>query len=470
LRPERRRQGADTLDQLVDIEAHRITVSGNALLDAVLDLCRQAIEVQQCLGMHADHAVDDEFQARQTHTLVGQVGEIESAVRVANVHHDLERQFGHGINAVGTHVELQTTVVDNAGIAFCARHGYDLTILEFAGGIAAAHYRRDTQLTSDDGCVTGAAAAVGDDGAGALHHRLPVWIGHVGDQYVAGLDLVHFRYVANHLDRARADALADGPPIDQDGTLVLQKITFHDVDIAAAFHGFRPSLDDIQLAVIPILGPFDVHRAAVVLLDDHRLTGQADHFLVAQAEARTLSGIHFDGLDRAASSSLFTVDHLDRLAAQIATQNGRTTGLQRGLVDIELVRVNRALHHGLTQAVGTGDEHHITEAGFGIQGKHYTGGTGLGADHALHAGGQGDQLVIEALVHAVGYGAVVEQRGKHFLGGADDVVRPPNVQEGFLLTGKGGIRQVFGGSGGAYGDGEIVIAGSQLGESLANCL
>src|SRR5690606_1667425 len=44
------------------------------------------------------------------------------------------------------------------------------------------------------------------------------------------------------------------------------------------------------------------------------------------------------------------------------------------------------------------------------------------------------------------------------------------VQEGFLLTGKGGIRQVFGGSGGAYGDGEIVIAGSQLGESLANCL
>src|SRR5690606_24971193 len=92
LRPEGGRQGAHTLNQLVDIEADRVGVAGDALLDAVLDFRGQAVEVQQRLGMHTDHAVDDEFQTSQANTLVGQVGEVEGTVGVADVHHDLERQ------------------------------------------------------------------------------------------------------------------------------------------------------------------------------------------------------------------------------------------------------------------------------------------------------------------------------------------------------------------------------------------
>src|SRR5690554_7239972 len=218
--------------------------------------------------MHADHAVDDEFQTRQAHTLVGQVGEIEGAVRVADVHHDLERQFGHGIHAVGPHIELQTTVIDDAGIAFRAGHGDDLAILEFAGGIATAHHCRNTQLAGDDGCVTGPAAAIGDNGTGTLHYRFPVRIGHVGNQNVAGLDLVHFRDIADYLDRAGTDTLPDGTAFDQYGALVLEQVALHDIDAAATFHGFRTGLDDIQLAVISSLGPLDIHRATVVFFND----------------------------------------------------------------------------------------------------------------------------------------------------------------------------------------------------------
>src|SRR3546814_1753953 len=51
----------------------------------------------------------------------------------------------------------------------------------------------------------GAAAAVGDDRRRALHHRLPVGIGHVGDQHVAGLHAVHVVERAHHARHARSE-------------------------------------------------------------------------------------------------------------------------------------------------------------------------------------------------------------------------------------------------------------------------
>src|SRR5690606_35391674 len=162
-----------------------------------------------------------------------------------------------------------------------------------------------------------------------------------------------------------------------------EQVALHDIDAAATFHGLRTGLGDIQLAVISILGPLDILRATAVFFHDHGLACHVAHFRVAPAEARTFRGIHFYRLDLPAGGSFFTVDHLDGLAAQVAAQNGRTTSLQRGLVHIEFVRVDRALHHCFAQTVGTGDEHDITEAGLGIQGEHHTGGTGFGTNHAL---------------------------------------------------------------------------------------
>src|SRR3989344_615067 len=427
-RPERRCQGADAFDQFLDVEADRIVVAGNALVDAFLDVLRQAVVVQQRFRVHADHAVDDELQAGQAHTGVRQLCEVEGAVRVADVHHDLERQIRHGVHGVLLDIEAQFAFEDETGVAFSAGNGHALAVFQQLGGIAATDHGRDTQLAGNDGRVAGTTATVGDDGAGALHDRFPVRVGHVRYQYVAWLDLVHLGHVLDDANLAGANALANGTAFDQHGAGFLQQVTFHDVGLGAALHGFRTGLHDVQLAVVTVLGPFDVHRALVVLLDDHRLLCQLADFGIGQAETRTLSLVDIDGLDRTTGLGLVAVDHLDGLAAQVAAQDRRATGGQGAFVDVEFIRVHRALYDGFTQAVGAGDEHHVTETRLGIEGEHHAGGAGSGADHALYAGRQGYQLVVEALVHAIGNRAIVEKGGEYFLGGTNDVFDTTDVQ------------------------------------------
>ncbi len=461
-RVEGRRQGADAFYQLLDVEANRVVVAGDALVDAFFQVGRQARIVQQRLGVHADHAVDDELQACQPDTGVGQLGEVEGAVRVADVHHDLERQFRHGIDRVLLDVEAQLAFEDKAGIAFGTGNGHALAVFQYLGSVAATDNRRDTQLTGDDRCVAGTATAVGDDGTGALHHRFPVRVGHVGDQHVAWLDLVHFRYVVDDANLAGADTLANGTAFDQHGAFLFEQVAFHDVGAGTALHRLRAGLDDVQLAIVTVLGPLDVHRALVVLLDDHGLLGQLADLGIGQAEASTLGAVDFDGLDRTAGLGFVAIDHLDRLAAQVTAQDGRAAGLEGVLVHVEFVRVDCTLYDGFAQAIGASDEHHVAEARLGVEGEHDAGGAGFGANHALHTGRQGNQLVIEALVHAVGDGAVIEQRSEHFLGRADHVIDAADVEEGFLLAGERGVWQVFSGSRGTDSNGHVVVAGGHF--------
>ncbi len=83
------------------------------------------------------------------------------------------------------------------------------------GGVATADHRRHAQFAGDDGGVAGAAATVGDDGRGPFHDRLPVGIGHVGHQYVAGLNPVHILEARDHPRRARTDAWPMERPFGQ---------------------------------------------------------------------------------------------------------------------------------------------------------------------------------------------------------------------------------------------------------------
>ncbi len=359
--------------------------------------------------MHADHTVDDELQTRQTDTGIGQLGEIKGTVRVADVHHDFERQIRHRIDRVGLDIEAQLAFEDITGVALGAGNRDTLAILKGVRGVAAADHCRDAQLTGDDRRVAGTTATVGDDCAGALHDRLPVRVGHVRHQHVTGLDLVHLGHVLDDAYLARADALTDGTAFDQYLAGLLEQIAFHDVGRSTALHRFRARLDDVQLAVVTVLGPLDVHRALVVLLDNHRLFGQLGHFGIAQAETRAIGRLDVDHLDRTTGLGFFAVNHLDRLAAQIATQDRRAASRQRVLVHVEFVRVDGALYNRLAQAVSAGDEHHVAEAGLGVEGEHDTSRAGFGAHHALHARRQRDQLVVEALVYAVGNRTVVEQ-------------------------------------------------------------
>jgi hypothetical protein len=221
-------------------------------------------------------------------------------------------------------------------------------------------------------------------------------------------------------------------------------------------HGFRARLQDVQLAGVPVLAPLDVHRPAVVRLDHQRLLRQLLDIRVGDGKSRAqlrgrLLGAH-------ALARRVRIHHSQLLAAQRAAQDGRPAGVERGLVDVELVRVHRALHDHLAQAVAGGDEHHVAEAGFGIEGEQHAGGANVGTHHQLHAGGQEHVFVPEAVVHAVGDGAVVVQAGEHFLDLAHHVVGAGHVEEGFLLAGETCVGQILGGGGGAHGDGDVGCA------------
>src|SRR3546814_20389891 len=88
----------------------------------------------------------------------------------------------------------------------------------------------------------GAAAAVGDDRRRALHHRLPVGIGHVGDQHVAGLHAVHVVERAHHARHAAADLLAARAALDDPVAALFQLESLDLRCLGTRLHPFRAPL------------------------------------------------------------------------------------------------------------------------------------------------------------------------------------------------------------------------------------
>src|SRR5690606_23295599 len=229
--------------------------------------------------------------------------------------------------------------------------------------IAGADDGRHAQLAGDDRGVAGAAAAAGDDGRGAPPHRLPVWVGYVGDQHVAGPHALHVLEPAHHAGDGAADLVADRAALGDALAALVERVALDLGGLGARLHGLRARLDDEQLAADAVLRPLDVHRAAVVLLDGHRLAGELVHLLVRQREAvaqfaRRVLGAH-------ALARRVGVRHPDRRGAEGAAQDRVPAGLERGLVAVVLVRVHRSLDDQLAQAVARGDEYHVAEARFG---------------------------------------------------------------------------------------------------------
>ena len=125
--------------------------------------------------------------------------------------------------------------------------------------------------------------------------------------------------------------------------------------------------------------------------------------------------------------------------------------LQRGLEDVKLIRIDRALHDVFAQAIGAGDEDDVAKARFGVQGKDDAAGGAIGAHHLHHADRLIDLEVVDAMVNPVGDGAVHEQAGKAL---PDRVEQPGfarDVQKSLMLAGKAGGGQVFGGGRAAHG-------------------
>ena len=246
--------------------------------------------------------------------------EVERHLRIADVHHDLDRRVRQLAALDVGDLGLEQAVVDVAGVALGAGDGDERAFLEHRGRVAAADDRRDAELARDDRRVAGAAAAVGDDRAGALHHRLPVRVGHVGDEDVAGLDLVHVGDRVDDPDRPGADLLADRAAFDEDRAAALQRVALLGLARRLALHRLGPRLQDVELAVDAVLAPLDVHRPAVVLLDDERVAGELGDLVVGERIAVALLG---RGVERrhqlAARGAVFgrRERHPDQLRAEV---------------------------------------------------------------------------------------------------------------------------------------------------------
>ena len=79
----------DALGEFVDIERDRRAVARHLRSDLILECVVEAIEIEQCARVHSDHPVDDELEAREADARVRDACEVEGAIRIADVHHDL---------------------------------------------------------------------------------------------------------------------------------------------------------------------------------------------------------------------------------------------------------------------------------------------------------------------------------------------------------------------------------------------
>eukprot|EP00438_Fugacium_kawagutii_P013713 Skav202236 [mRNA] locus=scaffold2988:191443:196640:- [translate_table: standard] len=224
--------------------------------------------------------------------------------------------------------------------------------------------------------MAGAATAVGDDGASLLHDGLPVRICHVSHQNLTLLELAHLIDAGQNVHLSATNALTHSSALRNGLATFLQHLVLlDDAHLLLRCDGLGPRLHDVQLAIIAVARPLDVHGAAVVLLDLHGHLGQILHLLVGcrPTVLLLLTGVHGLG----ATSGL--VDHLAQLGSHGSGDDGLLSLSQGRLEDIPLIRVHGATHHGLTEAEGRGHEDHVFEAALRVQGEHHTRGASLAA-------------------------------------------------------------------------------------------
>src|SRR5690606_36355055 len=151
-------------------------------------------------------------------------------------------------------------VVNTAFIPFRARNGDFPAAVEHVGGIGATNHGRNAEFTRNNCRVASATTTIGDDGRSQLHDGLPVRVGHVGDEDIARLDLVHFGRISHDADLAGTDFLANGPPGNEYFAGGLKAVALLDfVAALLGLHGFRTRLEDVNLAINTVTATLDVH-------------------------------------------------------------------------------------------------------------------------------------------------------------------------------------------------------------------
>ncbi len=401
--------GRQAIDEVVGGSVEVGAERGDLGPDAwVADLVR----LEQRHGVHPDPVRHEELDAHQAHARTGQLRQMEGHIGVRDVEHQGHGRLGQLREIDLVALEVEEAVIDAAFVAFGARDRDRLAVCEHSGRVARSDYAGNSALARDDRCVAGASAALGDDRRCALEDRLPVRVGHLGDQHVALAKLVDRANRADDSGRTRSDTRPDALAADDWRSAFLQPKDLERRTRRDPVNRLRSCLQHVELALSAVATPFDVHRhgasgaLGVVLFDQDARARQLQHLVVAQHEALALRCGDFF-LD-AAAVRLGSVDQLLVLGAQFPPENGAKAGGERALVDPELVGVDAALHDELAQSVGGVDQNDVLRTALGIEREHHARTGAVAADHLLYADREPDATVGDVVARAVGDRAVGE--------------------------------------------------------------
>ena len=321
--------------------------------------------------------------------------------------------------------------------------------------------------------MAGASAAIGDDRGSTFHDRLPIRVGHVGDDHVAILKLADLGHVLDDACRTLPDFAADGAAFGNFIAKCRHAIARQRTGFGLLrLHRFGTRLQDVELAVAAVrtslFTPLDVHRATVVRLDCDCVFREFFDFRIGERKTLALGGRDGFGLDGFARTFGRAENHHRSFGTKAASQHCRLAVLQTQFRDVKFIRIDGTLHHHFAQAIARGDEHHIAKTGFGVEREHDACRTGIRAHHALYARAQRDFGVGEALVYPIRNGAIVIERGEHLPDRVEYVVDAFDIEKRLLLAGEGGVGQILGGGGRADGERSIRIVFGELGVGVAN--
>src|SRR5690242_11352494 len=361
------RDRADTLRQALDEEVRgSAMMPGQASDGLAIGRRDDLVRLDKRHWMDADVLGDHELHARKTDTVVWPQRRLEGEIGIAEVDHDLCPWPRQRCRIDRGDLERQQSVVELTGLTLGTADRDLRAGLQHGSAGLGADDRRDTELARHDRGVASSATTIGDDGRCLLHHRLPVRTGRVGNQHLTGPKRREIGSAGDMAYDAMGNLLADCSTRQQHAASLLEAVAFEAADRLTRSHRLRTRLDDVDVAIVAVLSPFNVHRHRMasalreVILDTQREVGNRQYVPIVDAEPVAVHWRRFH-IDRGLPAT-GPIGKSLLLAAQCAAQDATMTGAEGGLVDVELVRIYPALNDVLAQAVGPGHENNVTKS------------------------------------------------------------------------------------------------------------
>lgn len=211
-------------------------------------------------------------------------------------------------------VDLGSAFMDKSGFTHGTIHRHHLAVGKFRVRIPATDYRRDTQLPTDDGGMRCAPTMVGDDRCCSLHDRYPVRVSEPGNQDGAIHESVDLARILDPAHRPACRKRTYRLPTREHTPRVPDLHFAQQIAPLMHAHSFRARLDDEEFTIGSVLGPFHIHRAAIMPLDRQSPSSQQKDLPIAQHQPLA---IMIQGSSRLRAFAIFGIDKHPLLGAAL---------------------------------------------------------------------------------------------------------------------------------------------------------